>query len=222
MTLTGDKSLKMDFLFFFLRSHLNLALFAPNSIQNWEIKKIRWVCHNLPGPFNYLGCQKGHLLHFEKFAVVVVGSRDYNIRQNFLTLDWIYIAIKNNFEKFAVVVVGSRDYNIRRKFLTTVLIWSNLIFWNLRIWKFAVVVVGSRDYNIRQNLLTLDWIYIAIKNLKSLRWWWWAVGTIDSTLVLRLGLDWTGLGRGLDNLLSRNILDKLHYKSCRIPQNWEL
>ena len=136
--------------------------------------------------FSFLGCQKGHLLHFEKFAVVVVvvvvGSRDYNIRQNFLTLDWIYIAIKNNFEKFAVVVVGSRDYNIRRKFLTTVLIWSDLIFWNLRIWKFAVVVVGSRDYNIRQNLLTLDWIYIAIKNLKSLRWWWWwwwwAVGII--------------------------------------------
>ena len=59
--------------------------------------------------------------------------------------------------------------------------------------------MGSRDYNIRQNLLTLDCTYIAIKNLKSLRWWWWEVGTIDSTLVLRLGLDWTGLGLGLDN-----------------------
>ena len=33
---------------------------------------------------------KIHLLHFEKFAVVVVvvGSRDYNIRHNFLTTAW--------------------------------------------------------------------------------------------------------------------------------------
>ena len=144
MTLTGDKSLKMDFLFFFLRSHLNLALFAPNSIQNWEIKKIRWVCHNLPGPFNYLGCQKGHLLHFEKFAVVVVGSRDYDIRQKLLT-------IASNMNQF--------------NFST---------FWK-----------------------------------KSLQWWWWAVGTIDSTLVLRLGLDWTGLGLGLDNMI-----DTGTYFSC--------
>ena len=31
-------------------------------------------------------------------------------------------------------------------------------------------------------------------------WWWWEVGTIDSTLVLWLGLGWTRLGLGLDNL----------------------
>ena len=41
-------------------------------------------------------------------------------------------------------------------------------------------------------------VAFATENLKSLQWWW-EVGTIDSTLVLRLGLDWTGLGLGLDN-----------------------
>ena len=94
-----------------------------------------------------------------------------------------------------MVVVGSRDYNIRGNFL----IRSDTIrFIFFSFEKFAVVV-GSRDYNITQNLLTLDWIYIPFTDiLKSLRWWW-AVGTIDSTLVLRLGLDWTGLGLGLDN-----------------------
>ena len=65
---------------------------------------------------------------FEKFAVVVVvlGSRDYNIRLNFSiqsnmiqfiffsnlkSLRLIYFFFK--FEKFAVVVLGSRDYNKR-------------------------------------------------------------------------------------------------------------
>ena len=35
-------------------------------------------------------------------------------------------------------------------------------------------------------------------------WWWWEVRTKDSTLVLRLGLDRTGLGLGLDNTEKMN------------------
>ena len=50
--------------------------------------------------------------------VGVVGSRDYNIRQNLLTLDRMHIPFKIFFEKFAVVVVGSGDYNIRQNLWT--------------------------------------------------------------------------------------------------------
>ena len=58
---------------------------------------------------------------FEKFAVVVVGSRDYDIRQKLLTI----ASNMNRFnffnilkKKFAVVVVGSRDHSFNPKPLT--------------------------------------------------------------------------------------------------------
>ena len=54
--------------------------------------------------------------------------------------------------------------------------------------------------------------------MKSFRWWWWwwwEVGTIDSSLVLRLGLDWTGLGLGLDNYWDKNAVTNLSDKDTK-------
>ena len=52
-----------------------------------------------------------NIFNFEKFAVVVVvGSRDYNIRQKFLSIVRIYFLFRGILKKFVVVVdVGSRD-----------------------------------------------------------------------------------------------------------------
>ena len=51
----GDKNLKMDFLLIFSKEPSEFATFCTKfesdpSIEHQEIKKIRWVCHNRPGP----------------------------------------------------------------------------------------------------------------------------------------------------------------------------
>ena len=94
--------------------------------------------------------------NFEKFAVVV-GSRDYNIRGNFLIRSDTIRFIFFSFEKFAVVV-GSRDYNIRQNLLT--LDWIYIAIKNLKSlrwwWWWWWWAVGTIDSTLVLRL-GLDW-----------------------------------------------------------------